>query len=145
MKTTILFKVRKMAKGLLPVCLFALIPLFASCNDWLDVRPDTEQKEDGQFATEKGFQTALTGCYIQMASSSAYGMQLTMSSVECLANLWYLPSTTRRYAERDLSNHNYTSDYAKSAMSSIYTTLFKTVAQANLIIKNAEENPGVFT
>ena len=145
MKTTILFKVRKTAKGLLPVYLFALIPLFASCNDWLDVRPDTEQKEDGQFATEKGFQTALTGCYIQMASSSAYGMQLTMSSVECLANLWYLPSTTRRYAERDLSNHNYTSDYAKSAMSNIYTTLFKTVAQANLIIKNAEENPGVFT
>lgn len=119
--------------------------MLTSCNDWLDVRPDTEQKEDGQFGTEKGFQTALTGCYIQMASTSAYGMQLSMTSVECLANLWYVHPSSKRYAERDLSNHNYTSDYSKSAMSSIYTALFKTIAQANLIIKNAEENPGVFT
>ena len=26
-----------------------------SCNDWLDVRPDTEQKEEDQFSTYKGF------------------------------------------------------------------------------------------
>ena len=35
-----------------------------SCNDWLDVRPDTEQKEEDQFSTYKGFRDALTGCYI---------------------------------------------------------------------------------
>ena len=119
--------------------------LLSSCNDWLDVRPDTEQKEDGQFSTEKGFQTALTGCYIQMASTDAYGMRLSMTSVECLADLWYITPSSKRYAERDLSNHDYTSDYAKSAMSGIYTSLFKTIAQASLIIKNANENVGVFS
>ena len=35
-----------------------------SCNDWLDVRPDTEQKEEDQFSTYKGFRDALTGCYM---------------------------------------------------------------------------------
>ncbi|GAE85694.1 hypothetical protein JCM10512_4148 [Bacteroides reticulotermitis JCM 10512] len=30
----------------------------SSCNDWLDVRPETEQREDQQFATYKGFQNA---------------------------------------------------------------------------------------
>lgn len=27
----------------------------SSCNDWLDVRPETEQKEDDQFSTYNGF------------------------------------------------------------------------------------------
>ena len=39
-----------------------------SCNDWLDVRPDTEQKEEDQFSTYKGFRDALTGCYMALAN-----------------------------------------------------------------------------
>ena len=41
-----------------------------SCNDWLDVRPDTEQKEEDQFSTYKGFRDALTGCYICLLYTS---------------------------------------------------------------------------
>ena len=127
------------------IAALVLAPLFlSSCNDWLDVRPDTEQKENDQFSTENGFQTALTGCYLQMASMNAYGLNLTMTSVENLADLWRINSSTSRYGERDLSRHEYTTDNAKSTIKSIYTTLFKTIAQANLIIKNAEDNTGVF-
>ena len=35
--------------------------LSVSCNDWLDVRPDTEQKDKDLFTTYKGFQDALSG------------------------------------------------------------------------------------
>ena len=34
----------------------------ASCNDWLDVRPETEQKDHDQFSTVDGFFDALVGC-----------------------------------------------------------------------------------
>ena len=33
----------------------ALIFCLSGCNDWLDVRQETEQKEEEQFATYKGF------------------------------------------------------------------------------------------
>lgn len=140
-KTTIYNKVAKAVLLMLAPCSL----LLTSCNDWLDVRPDTEQKEDGQFSTEKGFQSALTGCYIQMASTNAYGLRLTMTSVENLANLWYINPSSTLNDERALNRHEYTSDYSKSAVSSIYTALFKTIAQANLIIENADKNRNVFT
>ena len=53
-----------------------------SCNDWLDVRPDTEQKEEDQFSTYKGFRDALTGCYMALANEDVYGCRLTMSCTE---------------------------------------------------------------
>ena len=137
--------IMKIYKNTIRLCALSLVcALCASCNDWLDVRPDTEQKEDGQFSTEKGFQTALTGCYLQMAGQDAYGLRLTMTSVENLANLWRINPSTTRYGERDLSRHDYTTDQAKSTMKGIYTALFKTVAQANMIIKNGEQNTAVF-
>ena len=42
MEKTILNKVRKMAKGVLPLGLLTLLPLFSSCNDFLDIKPQNE-------------------------------------------------------------------------------------------------------
>lgn len=138
-------KNRQVVNSAFIICILALSTMLTSCNNWLDVRPETEQKESDQFSTEKGFQMALTGCYLQMASQSAYGLQLTMTSVENLANLWRINPSTSRYGERDLALHDYTTDNAKSSVKTIYTSLFKTIAQASLIIKNAKANPEVFT
>ena len=116
-----------------------------SCNDWLDVRPDTEQKEADQFSTEKGFQTALTGCYIEMVSEDAYGTRMTLTNVENLANLWVIDKLTTKKDDYELSQHEYDGDNAKSGIKSLYTSLFKTITQANLIIKNAALHPDAFT
>ena len=45
---------------LLTLTLFSL----SSCSDWLDVRPDTEQKDEDQFSTAQGFYDALIGAYM---------------------------------------------------------------------------------
>ncbi len=79
--------------------------LSVSCNDWLDVRPDTEQKDKDLFTTYKGFQDALTGCYMSLASQDVYGERLTMSNIESLANLWYQFRNSTRYEDNDLMNH----------------------------------------
>ena len=138
-------KNRQLISFALIICNLAFSTMLTSCNNWLDVRPETEQKETDQFSTEKGFQMALIGCYMQMASQSGYGLQLTMTSVENLANLWRINPSTTRYGDRDLALHDYTTDNAKSTVKGIYTNLFKTIAQASLIIKNAKANPDVFT
>ena len=68
-----------------------------SCNDWLDVRPDTEQKEEDQFSNEKSFESAVIGMYMDMADRDIYGERLTMTNIESLANLWYMDSDHNRY------------------------------------------------
>lgn len=116
-----------------------------SCNKWLDVRPDTEQKEEDQFSSVDGFYNALTGCYMAMASQDIYGERLTMSNIESLANLWYIADGSSRYEDSDLTKHDYTTDYAESAIQTMYAGLFKVITQANLIIKYAEEHKNVFS
>lgn len=127
--------------------LFFMIVAFsvASCNDWLDVRPDTEQKDEDQFSSVKGFYDALTGCYMSMAGNAVYGERLTMTNIESLANLWYMPEYHTRYEDVDLTKHDYTTDYSKSAIKAIYGGLFYVIAQANMIIKHAEAQEHVFT
>ena len=115
-----------------------------SCNSWLDVRPDTEQKDHDQFSTVDGFFDALIGCYMSLASTSLYGERLTMSNIESLANLWYLSSSTNRQADADLAKHNYTSDNSRSVIETIYGGLYKTIAQASVIIKFVKEQGDVF-
>lgn len=122
----------------------ALCIVLASCNDWLDVRPDTEEKETDQFASVKGFETALTGCYMSMASRDAYGERLTMTNTESLAQLWAPLSSnvsSTRLQDRELMAHDYKGDNARSAIAAAYRQLFYTIASANLIIKHAGQDP----
>lgn len=124
----------------------ALILCFSSCNDWLDVRPETQQKEEKQFSTYKGFRDALTGCYMSMANTNIYGEKLTMSHIESLANLWTTSAsaTGDRLADYYLSQHAYDSDDARTAMQGIWSGLFHVIVQVNVIIKNAENNKDAF-
>ena len=120
--------------------------LLSACNDWLDIRPNTESKAEDQFSTPDGFYDALTGCYMGMGAGRSYGEQLTITYVESLACLWQLPneqSETTRQAEWLLAHHDYAQSIAESAIQSMYGGLFNTVVQANMIIKNVQERGNV--
>lgn len=125
----------------------ALTLCFSSCNDWLDVRQETEQKEDEQFSTYKGFCDALTGCYMTLGDKAVYGEKLTMSNIESLANLWNPMTTdpgTERSADYYLALHDYKSDASREAMQAVWSKLFNVIVQANMIIKHAVEDKDVF-
>lgn len=116
----------------------------SSCNDWLDVRPDTEQKDVDQFSTYDGFCSALTGAYMTMADRDAYGERLTMTNIESLANLWKLTTTNARQEDQYLAKHDYKNvAYAQAAIKSIYAKVFNTIVQANMVIKNVDERGNV--
>lgn len=119
--------------------------MFASCSDWLDVRPETEKKEDDQFSAYKGFRSALTGCYMAMGHQDAYGEKLTMSHVESLAGLWYIPneSSGDRQADYYLLRHDY-NDVACGALQKMYSKLYNIIVQTNKIIAHAEADADVF-
>ena len=118
-----------------------LITLTTGCNDWLDVRPNTEQKDEDLFSNAQGFYDALIGCYMTMADRNIYGEQLSMTYIESLANLWNLPNAqteTDRRSDWAFTQHDYTLSFAENSIQTIYATLFNTIAQANMIIKNIE-------
>lgn len=117
----------------------------SSCSDWLDVRGENIEKEQDMYAKYKGFTAALVGAYMDMASTSIYGQDLTMTVSEELANLWEDNSNKENYPLRyECTHHEYDGDKIKSEMKSIYGKLFNVITSANVIIKNAEANPGSF-
>ena len=119
-----------------------------SCNDWLDIRPETEQKDYDQFSSVNGFFDALTGCYMTLAGNDAYGERLSMSNIESLGNLWYMPENTNNYArlaDWELTKHDYTADNSRLAIKAFYGGLFSVIAQANMIIKHIGKQGDVFT
>ncbi len=120
--------------------------LFISCDDWLDVKGENTVKEENQFSSYKGFRDALTGCYMAMCNEATYGQRLTMTDIETMANLWtmnLISDETENPARYCLAHHLWTKDGALTPVKIIYDGLFNIIAQANVIIKHAEENIGI--
>lgn len=119
--------------------------LTTSCSDWLDVRGENIEKEQDMFTQYKGFNSALVGVYMDMASTDAYGRDLTMTLIEDHAHLWSNTAEESSYPLRYyVANHNYESDQYKAAMKAVYAKLFNVITSANVIIKNAEAKPESF-
>ena len=69
-------------KHLFKIFVLGLMVLVSGCGDWLDIKPQTESKEDDLFAKEQAFKDALIGAYIQMKQNSLYGQNLTYTTLE---------------------------------------------------------------
>ena len=95
--------------------------LFASCNDWLDVQPEDQRKEDDMFSHYKGYRNALSGCYAAMGHTSVYGQKLTTSDIELLAGMWEMMDNSG--TNYDLTTHNY-NDGVRSTIQDIYSKMF---------------------
>lgn len=62
------------------VCLISIF--MSSCNDWLDVRPSDEIKEEYLFETGNGYRTALNGIYRKLATFDLYGSNLSWGLID---------------------------------------------------------------
>ena len=112
---------------------------FSSCNDWLDVKPQGQTEEEDMYTTYEGFKNSLIGCYMKLKSRNLYGEKLTMSHVESLAQLWDLSASTRT-ADVALGQYDFEDTYAKSAISTMYGSLYNVVVQANSILEHLDKN-----
>ncbi|MBL1410039.1 RagB/SusD family nutrient uptake outer membrane protein [Sphingobacterium faecale] len=109
------------------------------CNDWLEVRPQTQVRADQNFDTYKGFRDVLTGCYVKMNNRSLYGDNMTMSVTEALAQLWEIDNITNFPTLYPVSRFDYTHTASQTIVSSIYGNLFNVIVQANSILENIPE------
>ena len=123
------------------IIMFLLMGGLTSCNDWLDVKPETEQSLDEMFSAQQGFQDVLTGSYLKFKADRLYGKQMTYGNIEYLAQHWDWDAQT---VSGELSRYNYKSKLAENVMSNIFGGLYGVVVELNMMLKHIDEDKSIF-
>jgi starch-binding outer membrane protein, SusD/RagB family len=105
----------------------------SSCNDWLDVSPKSQIKEEEHFKTEDGYKDQLTGVYTAMTNKNMYGLQMGIGFTEVLSQSydvdanggWLYPS-----------EYNYTETSTRIRIDSIWSNTYKCIANLNVMLRN---------
>jgi len=118
-----------MTLGLLAVAL-------AGCDDWLDVSPKSQIKEEDHFSREGGYKDELTGVYTAMCASSLYGLNTGIGFAEVLSQNYDVDANSRW---ADMARYDYTNSTVESTISSIWSSMYNCIANLNIVIKNIEQ------
>lgn len=129
-------------KNTINVAIVAMAILFTSCNDWLDVTPSDEIRVDEQFSTQEGFQDMLRGVYIAMADRQLYGEHLIYGDIEFLAQNH---NTRANDADVGFSSFNFEDAAVITRVDQIWTGLYNTIANTNIILDNIDARRDVFS
>ncbi|MCU4158291.1 RagB/SusD family nutrient uptake outer membrane protein [Carboxylicivirga sp. A043] len=122
------------------ITVLVLAITLASCNDWLDVRPATELREEEMFETQQGYKDVLTGVYIRMATSSLYGLNTTMVLPENMVQHWEIESDL----QKAISEFDFTETGAKSMLETIWVQYYQCIVNLNSILERIDENQDLF-
>ncbi|MEG0796896.1 MAG: RagB/SusD family nutrient uptake outer membrane protein [Odoribacter sp.] len=114
--------------------------ILSSCQSWLEVKPYDQLSEKQVFATTEGFRNALNGVYIELNSANLYGQQLTMTTVEYLANRFVVDDIN--VAPSVISKHWYDDDAAKAYFDAIWQKAYGLIANINVLLDNCESGRG---
>ncbi|UKJ08554.1 RagB/SusD family nutrient uptake outer membrane protein [Solitalea lacus] len=128
-------------KNLKYIIVAVLALISTSCKDFLTVNPKTEMTQDVLFSTEAGFKDALSGVYIQMKGSDAYGMAMTMGTIEQIISSW---DVTANSTPQKLGLFNYTDAGVEGSLATIYAAEYKIIASINAILNHVDERKDVF-
>lgn len=136
----------KMKNKIFNLLTISIISVFVltGCNDWLDVRPADKVLEDEMFETQKGFETALNGVYIELVSNSLYGSNLSISMVDVMAQ-YYMVRNNSDHAQRYYANYAFTDVTAKNKIEDIWVKAYKVIYNVNTIIEKAEADTKILS
>lgn len=127
-------------KYILSTILVALC--ISSCNDWLDVEPKTNVREEKVFSDEQGFKEALTGAYMLTTQPELYGKEMTYGFVDQLAQRYVKPVNVNALAF-DVTHPTFYEFPLSSLLTVKYTNpmwekSYNVIANINNLIENIE-------
>ncbi|WMI64127.1 RagB/SusD family nutrient uptake outer membrane protein [Aestuariibaculum sp. YM273] len=117
--------------------LFLITVLHISCSDYLDVQPEDKLLESQIYSTEEGTNGVLNRVYLDLTSSDLYGGNLTMSTVELLAQRYNVPDS--RWTYYNFANYNYQQNNVKSNFEAIWSSAYNNILNLNDLIVNVDE------
>ncbi len=114
--------------------------LLNSCENFLDINPDSEVVNDEIFSNVQGVEDALNGIYSSLNKENLYGKKLAWELPEILSQDLNGP-TPIIYTQ--LATYNYND--ANSYIYDLWKDMYQTIGYTNNVILNLEEkNPSVF-
>lgn len=118
------------------------LSLFAvGCNDWLDVQPKSQVKEEDLFGSESGFRDALTGIYALMGRVETYGGNSTMGFMDVLAQIY----TKVAYEYENAPLYDYKEDHVKGIVDTMWSTHYNAIANCNYLLQNIAKKGSVMS
>ncbi|MFV0592016.1 MAG: RagB/SusD family nutrient uptake outer membrane protein [Draconibacterium sp.] len=120
---------------------FLMIILFSACSDWLTVYPQTEVPRNELLTDEAGFTDASTGIYIKMKDTKAYGLALTMTTLEEVVSSWDVDAQS---VESYIGQFDYENADVKTRFEQIYAQQYSTIASINTILDVIDEQQQIF-
>lgn len=117
--------------------LFAGVCSLASCDDWLDVSPNTDVPAKELFTTENGYRSALAGLYIVMTEEDTYGKNLSFGLMEQLAQMYdKLPDGTSNRSSIYIYDRETSGAYnTKGVLANLWRAQYHTIANANNLLE----------
>jgi hypothetical protein len=116
------------------------LSVLASCKKYLDVKPEDKILEADTYSTKRGINSVLNGLYLNLAKNNLYGDNLTLTTVDILAQRFNVPSTHVLY---NIASYNYTTNPAMSKLDGIWTSAYTNILNANAFIANLTKYSGV--
>ena len=118
--------------------------LFAtSCSEWLDVSPKTQIKSDDNFASEQGYKDALTGVYLLMAQTPAYGQELTYGMLDAMAQYYTGMAQNNQY-QYDMA-FDYQNSGVEGRIAAVWRQMYTAIANDNELISRIDQaDPAAF-
>lgn len=113
------------------------ISSLASCDDWLDVSPNTDLPAKELFTTENGYKSALAGLYIVMTEEDTYGKNLSFGLMEQLAQMYdKLPDGTTNRSTVYIYDRETSGAYnTKGVLANLWRSQYHTIANANNLLE----------
>jgi len=104
-----------------------------SCKKFLDVQPEDKVLEEQLFSTKQGVNTALNGLYLNLSKNNLYGDNLTLSTVEILAQRYNITTIHDQYKS---SIYAYGDAPIISRIDAIWTGAYSTILNINAFEEN---------
>ena len=124
--------------------LLIFLGCLSSCNNWLEVSPKSQIKEEKHFSREGGFKDQLTGVYTRMSTKAMYGLQMGIGFTEVLSQNYNVDanSTTWRYA----TEYDYTNSTCEGIIHRIWNETYSCIANLNILLRNIDKvNPNIWS
>lgn len=115
------------------------------CNKWLDIQPKSDVPGDELFTSEQGFEEALNGVYIRLASTDLYGEELTTGFVDVLAQDYTLSSLNDPYKYQKTEKFDFKDPGFIKRRDQIWGGIYNGIVNLNLILQNLEGKKDLFT
>jgi len=109
------------------------IALTASCQKWLDVKPEDKFTEEQIYKTPGGVAEVMNGIYLRLGEEKSYGSYLTMTMMEVLAQRYRVNSD--RSAFYYYNSRSYNEKKVQEGLAAIWTDMYVTIGNINDFIR----------